>query len=153
MGLSGRRVEVDGQQDVATWVKACAALKGELGDALYGSYIAPARLRHGRGGRLVVVTPTGFAADWLRRNCWPRVREVWAKEDPAHRALELSSRQEFESLEGPDEAAAAASGAAALPARSRITSSGASGTSARMARMSARTAADTSGIRPSASAW
>ena len=99
---------MDGQQDVATWVKACAALKGELGEALYGSYIAPARLRHGRGGRLVVVTPTGFAADWLRRNCWPRVREAWAKEDPAHRALELSSRQEFESLEGPEAAAAAA---------------------------------------------
>ena len=114
-GLSGRRVEVDGQQDTATWGKACAALKGELGDALYGSYIAPARLRHGRGGRLVVVTPTGFAADWVRRNCWPRVREAWAKEDPAHRALELSSRQEFESEEGPDAASAPPAATPASP--------------------------------------
>ena len=107
-GLSGRRVEVDVQTDAATWVKACSALKGELGDALYGSYLAPARLRHGRGGRVVLVTPTGFAADWLRRNCWPRVRDAWTKEDPAHRALELFSRQEFERLEGPDATAAVA---------------------------------------------
>ena len=114
-GLSGRRVEVDGQQDAVTWVKACNALKGELGDALFGSYIAPARLRRGRGGRLVVVTPTGFAADWVRRNCWPRVREAWNREDPAHRPLELSSRQEFERVEGPEEAAAAAATAAAAP--------------------------------------
>ena len=98
---------MEGLEDAATWVKACAALKGELGDALYGSYIAPARLRRGRGGRLVVVTPTGFAADWVRRNCWPRVREAWAKEDPAHRALELSSRQEFETVEGGETADAA----------------------------------------------
>ncbi len=108
-GLIGRRVEtvVEGVEDAATWGKACAALKSELGEALFGSYIAPARLRRGRGGRLVVVTPTGFAADWVRRNCWPRVREAWNKEDPAHRALELSSRQEFETQEGPEDAAPA----------------------------------------------
>ena len=107
---------MDGQQDAVTWVKACAVLKGELGEALYGSYIAPARLRRGRGGRLVVVTPTGFAADWLRRNCWPRVRAAWDQEDPAHRALELSSRQEFESQEGPEDAASAPAAPSAAPA-------------------------------------
>ena len=100
-GLAGRGFEVDVQTDAATWVRACAALKGELGDATFGSYLAPARLRRGREGRLFVVTHTGFAADWLRRNCWRRLNEVWGEHDPAHRALELSSRQEFESREGP----------------------------------------------------
>ncbi len=121
-GLVGRRVEVaDGQQDTAMWVKACAVLKGELGDALYGSYIAPARLRRGQGGRLVLVTPTGFAADWVRRNCWPRVRAVWDREDPAHRALELSSRQEFEIQEGPESASPeAASGPPPAPSPSPV---------------------------------
>ena len=98
---------MDVQTDAATWSKACAALKGELGDAAFGSYLAPARLRRGRSGRLVVVTPTGFAADWLRRHCWRRVNEVWGAIDPAQRALELASRLDFESLEGVEEPVAA----------------------------------------------
>ncbi len=96
---------MDTQIDAAAWVKACQALKTELGDAAYGSYLAPARLRHARSGRLVVVTPTGFAADWLRRNCWRRVTEVWGAIDPAHRALELASRHDFEAVEGDAEPA------------------------------------------------
>ncbi len=105
--MVGRRVEVDVQTDAATWIKACAALKGELGEATYGSYLAPARLRHGQGGRPVLVTPTGFAADWLRRNCWRRVAEVWGQHDPAHRSLDLACRHEFETAEGDHPAAAA----------------------------------------------
>ena len=54
--------------DGTVWTEACRALRGELGEAAYGSYLAPASLRRGRGGRLVVVTPTGYARDWLRRN-------------------------------------------------------------------------------------
>ena len=80
----------------SVWSKACATLKGELGDDTFGSWIAQAHLRQGRGGRLVVVTPTGLARDWIRRNAWRRLGELWAQHDPERRALALKSRVEFE---------------------------------------------------------
>ena len=80
----------------AAWSQACTALRTEMGEAAYGSYLAPARLRCGRSGRLVLVTPTGVARDWLRRHAWRRISEVWAQHDPQRRALDLKTRSEFE---------------------------------------------------------
>src|SRR5579875_1663363 len=85
----------------AAWMRACSLLKGELGEDTFGSWIAPARLRRGRGGRLVVVTPTGIARDWIKRNAWRRLDELWREQDPEHRRLDLKSRFEFEGEEGP----------------------------------------------------
>jgi chromosomal replication initiator protein len=82
------------------WSSACAILKGELGDATFGSWIAPARLKRSRGGALVVVTPTGLARDWIRRHAWRRIGELWTQVDPERRALDLKSRIEFEGEDG-----------------------------------------------------
>jgi chromosomal replication initiator protein len=84
----------------AAWSRACSALRGELGEDTFGSWIAPAKLRRGQGGRLVVVTPTGLARDWIRRNAWRRLGELWTQNDPEHRRLDLKSRLEFEGEEG-----------------------------------------------------
>ena len=100
-GLASGRREVETQGEGAVWLQACAALRGELGEAAFGSYLEPARLRRGRAGRLVVVTPTGVARDWLKRNAWRRIGEVWAEHDPQHRALQLKSRTEFETEDAP----------------------------------------------------
>jgi chromosomal replication initiator protein len=43
------------------WHKVCVALKRELGDAAFGSWIAPANLREGPTGDVILVTPTGIA--------------------------------------------------------------------------------------------
>ena len=86
--------------DGSVWTEACRALRGELGEAAYGSYLAPASLRRGRGGRLLLVTATGYARDVIRRNYWPRIGEVWSACDPQHRPLELASRAEYESEVG-----------------------------------------------------
>jgi chromosomal replication initiator protein len=86
----------------AAWSSACAILKGELGEDKFGSWIAPARLSRGRGGALVVVTPTGLARDWIRRHAWRRIGELWTQNDPERRALELKSRLEFEGEDGED---------------------------------------------------
>src|SRR3954470_24346477 len=88
----------------AVWTKACQTLKRELGDAAFGSWLAQAALRETAGGELVLVTPTGVARDWIRRNAWRRIGEVWAQNDPDHRRIDLKSRREFE-LEGGEEAA------------------------------------------------
>ena len=95
----------DGRAATA-WGKACAALKKELGEDTFGSWIAQAALREGRSGRLVVVTPTGMARDWIRRNAWRRLSEIFSQNDPERRALELKSRVEFEAEAGENASAA-----------------------------------------------
>ncbi|KRA56105.1 chromosomal replication initiation protein [Caulobacter sp. Root655] len=88
------------------WNKVCVVLKRELGDAAFGSWIAPAVLREGQAregqtGDVVLVTPTGIARDWIRRSAWRRVSELWAANDATSRRLELKSRLEFEAAAGP----------------------------------------------------
>jgi hypothetical protein len=80
----------------AVWTKACQALRHELGEAAFGSWLAQAALREA-GGQLYLVTPTGVARDWIRRNAWRRIGELWAQHDPEGRILDLKSRMEFES--------------------------------------------------------
>ncbi|HET9161014.1 MAG TPA: DnaA/Hda family protein, partial [Caulobacteraceae bacterium] len=83
----------------ALWGKACQALRRELGDDTFGSWLSQASLREGPGGSLVLVTPTGIARDWIRRNAWRRIGELWAQNDPQGRRLDLKSRIEFEAGE------------------------------------------------------
>jgi chromosomal replication initiator protein len=79
------------------WIQACAALKREFGEATFGSWIGQAKLLEDpNGGGLVLVTPTGIAADWIRRNAWRRIAELWAAYDPEGRRLNLKSRIELE---------------------------------------------------------
>ena len=78
------------------WTKACAALKSELGEGAFGSWVAQAAVREGDDGALVLVTQTGIARDWIRRNAWRRISELWAQHDPQGRALALKSRFELD---------------------------------------------------------
>ena len=82
------------------WMKACQALRGELGDDTFGSWVAHACLRTAPGGELCLVTPTGLARDWIRRYAWRRIGELWAIYDPEGRVLNLKSRLEFEAEGG-----------------------------------------------------
>jgi chromosomal replication initiator protein len=78
------------------WSKVTVALKRELGDAAFGSWIAPAMLREAATGDVVLVTPTGIARDWVRRSAWRRIGELWAANDATGRRIDLKSRLEFE---------------------------------------------------------
>lgn len=71
-------------------------LKREMGEATFGSWVAQASLHEEPNGALVLVTPTGIAADWIRRNAWRRIAEVWAEHDPDGRLLHLKSKHEVE---------------------------------------------------------
>jgi chromosomal replication initiator protein len=82
------------------WVKASRALRSELGDDTFGSWLAQACLRTAPDGGLCLVTPTGIARDWIRRYAWRRIGELWAANDPAGRVLNLKSRLEFEAEGG-----------------------------------------------------
>src|SRR6202012_4095492 len=85
----------------AVWTKACVALKSELGEGAFGSWVAQAAVRESEDGSLVLVTQTGIARDWIRRNAWRRIAELWAQHDPQGRALELKSRFELASDSAP----------------------------------------------------
>jgi chromosomal replication initiator protein len=102
-------------------MKACAALKSELGEGAFGSWVAQAVVRENQGGSLVLVTQTGIARDWIRRNAWRRIAELWALHDPQGRALELKSRFELETEDAPVE-----DKAFAAPARASSTQAPAS---------------------------
>ncbi len=52
----------------SVWIRACVALKSEFGEATFGSWIGQAKLLEDSTGGVVLVTPTGIAADWIRRN-------------------------------------------------------------------------------------
>ncbi|MEI9964881.1 MAG: chromosomal replication initiator protein DnaA [Caulobacteraceae bacterium] len=80
----------------AVWGKACATLRCELGEATFGSWVAQAFVMEEPNGSPVLVTPTGVAADWIRRNAWRRVQELWGEHDPHGRRLALRSRAEQE---------------------------------------------------------
>ena len=82
------------------WAKVSQALRSELGDATYGSWLAQACLRTDAAGGLCLVTPTGIARDWIRRYALGRIGELWTSCDPERRALTLKSRLEFESQGG-----------------------------------------------------
>ncbi len=85
---------------VAVWGKASQALRSELGDDTFGSWLAQAALRTMPDGGLCLVTPTGIARDWIRRYAWRRIGELWAANDPDGRELCLKSRLEFEAEGG-----------------------------------------------------
>ncbi|MGI9170089.1 MAG: chromosomal replication initiator protein DnaA [Caulobacteraceae bacterium] len=94
------------------WIEASRALKCELGEDAFGSWLAPASLRPAVDGALCLVTPTGIARDWIRRYAWRRIGELWAANDPEGRILSLKSRLEFETDRGGPPADEAGSDAA-----------------------------------------
>lgn len=79
----------------AVWVKTCQALKRELGEATFGSWLGQAALKE-VGDAVCLVAATGVARDWIRRHAWRRIGELWAQNDPLGRRLDLESRTEFE---------------------------------------------------------
>jgi chromosomal replication initiator protein len=99
MGIA-ERTERQEASAGAVWLTACDTLKGELGADIFGSWVGKASLRQGADGDLVLVTPTGIARDWIRRNAWRRIQELWSQNDPQGRPLSLKSRVEFDSAGG-----------------------------------------------------
>ncbi|MCI3133202.1 chromosomal replication initiator protein DnaA [Phenylobacterium aquaticum] len=83
----------------AVWTKTCQALKRELGEATFGSWLGQAALRE-HGDDVCLVAATGVARDWIRRHAWRRIGELWAQNDPMGRRLDLKSRMEFDALGG-----------------------------------------------------
>jgi chromosomal replication initiator protein len=78
------------------WAKVADILLGELGEGAFNSYVSPSCVREGLGGDVVLVTPTAYARDWVRRNAWRRMGDLWGQYDPSGRRLEVRSRHDYE---------------------------------------------------------
>ena len=114
-GLASRGSESGGSPG-EVWLRAAAALKGELGEAAYGSWLGQAAVREEADGGVALVTATGAARDWVRRNAWRRIGELWGRSDPLHRPLRLRSKAESEGISGAPAAQTKTAEAPAAPA-------------------------------------
>ncbi len=76
---------------LAVWASVCNQLRAEIGPDLFASWVAPARL-YESGAAVIVAVHTETARDWVKRNAWRRMVELWAAQDRSHRPLVLRSR-------------------------------------------------------------
>jgi chromosomal replication initiator protein len=76
------------------WTEASVRLRAEIGEGPFSSYIAPSAVRVDGAGQLILVTPTGYARDWVRKNALRRLNELWLGLDGLHRRLEVRCRAE-----------------------------------------------------------
>lgn len=90
------------------WSEAALRLRAEIGEGPFSSYIAPSAVRADGSGQLVLVTPTAYARDWVRKNALRRMNELWLGLDGLSRRLDVRCRAEMPSA--PPASAVAASG-------------------------------------------
>lgn len=91
MANGGGRSETDLDR---IWTEASGRLRAEIGDGPFNSYVAPSAVRMDSAGQLILVTPTAYARDWVRKNALRRMNELWLGLDGQHRRLEVRCRAE-----------------------------------------------------------
>jgi chromosomal replication initiator protein len=101
MALGNLAMAISSTPAGAAWNKAANTLRCEIGDAAFGSWLAPAALKSNREGEVFLVATTGLAKNWIRRYAWRRIEELWAAHDSEGRQLILKSRDEFEATAEP----------------------------------------------------
>ncbi|SFS30902.1 chromosomal replication initiator protein DnaA [Brevundimonas viscosa] len=77
------------------WTEAAGRLRGEIGEGAFSSYIAPSAVRVDGSGQLILVTPTAYARDWVRKNALRRMNELWLGLDGLNRRLDVRCRAEM----------------------------------------------------------
>jgi chromosomal replication initiator protein len=99
------------------WTEAAGRLRGEIGEGAFSSYIAPSAVRVDDAGQLILVTPTAYARDWVRKNALRRMNELWLGLDGLNRRLDVRCRAEMGSTPPASQIAAgrAAGNVVAMP--------------------------------------
>lgn len=98
------------------WTEAAGRLRSEIGEGAFSSYIAPSAVRADGSGQLILVTPTAYARDWVRKNALRRMNELWLGLDGLSRRLDVRCRAEMGSVAPASQVAAGrAEGAVVAP--------------------------------------
>jgi len=114
-GTSAHAIAPAAQATEGAWKAVSTVLRVELGSDLFASWIAPARL-YETGAAVILAAHTETSRDWIKRNAWRRMVELWASNDRSHRPLVLRSRAETLALTSAAPAAAVAEPEAPRPA-------------------------------------
>lgn len=96
------------------WTEAAGRLRGEIGEGAFSSYIAPSAVRVDGAGQLILVTPTAYARDWVRKNALRRMNELWLGLDAQARRLDVRCRAEMGSVAPASQVAAGRAAPSAL---------------------------------------
>jgi len=96
-GVPAHAVAPAAQATEGAWKVVCDGLRIELGQDLFASWIASARL-YETGAAVILAAHTETARDWIKRNAWRRMVELWAASDRSHRPLVLRSRADTVAL-------------------------------------------------------
>ncbi|MGQ3040216.1 MAG: chromosomal replication initiator protein DnaA [Brevundimonas sp.] len=97
------------------WTEAAGRLRGEIGEGAFSSYIAPSAVRVDGAGQLILVTPTAYARDWVRKNALRRMNELWLGIDGLNRRLDVRCRAEMGSTPPASQVAAGRAAPVAAP--------------------------------------
>lgn len=115
-GPAAQTVVVAVASTESVWASVSTGLSLELGADLFASWIAPARL-YETPAAVILAAHTETARDWIKRNAWRRMIELWAAHDRSHRPLVLRSRAETMAALPAGPAAAAAVEEDSIPMR------------------------------------
>jgi chromosomal replication initiator protein len=96
------------------WTEAAGRLRSEIGEGPFSSYIAPSAVRADGAGQLILVTPTAYARDWVRKNALRRMNELWLGLDGLSRRLDVRCRAEMGSVAPASQVAAGRAEAASV---------------------------------------
>ncbi len=72
------------------WARVKAILKDDVGEAAYRNWLRPLTLVGLEGSELVLGVPSRVVRDWVRTNYADRLRSLWAAENKAIKAVEVT---------------------------------------------------------------
>ena len=73
----------------AQWAEVRQALKAEIGDAAFNSWLKPVVLAAIREGQAVMTVPTRFMRDWVVSHYGDRIRELWVDANPGVHSVDI----------------------------------------------------------------
>ena len=85
----------------AQWAAVCGLLRAEIGEAAYQSWLKPMTVREVQAGEVKISVPTRFMRDWIVAHYLDRLTELWGKENPAVKAIDIAIQSERDVLTPP----------------------------------------------------
>ena len=73
----------------AQWEVVSGLLRAEIGEAAYQSWLKPMTLRTINDGQVKISVPTRFMRDWIVAHYVDRLCQLWAKENPGIKSVDV----------------------------------------------------------------
>lgn len=77
------------------WSKVCGALRAEVGEAAFQSWLKPISVRDQMDGEVRLSVPTRFMRDWVIAHYADRLAELWEAEDAAVSAIRVTVQSDL----------------------------------------------------------